>query len=197
MFQQLTVNLRGTTPASMLLCCNERLSNPLDPIVQDMKKITSKTKKSMDDLLEIRHLEFLGGLYLTADGKVGFPTWNVYRSIQNGARLNRLGKNVERAVIPIGEDVVPIKHSGPSDPDKMWAANCYDMRSVSVGRSRVPRCRPVFLDWSMVIEFVLDTEVMDLSAFAMAATNAGRMIGIGDYRPRYGRYAVEIEEVEG
>ena len=42
---------------------NARLANPLDPLVQEIKKLTGKRKKTEDDLLQIARLEWEGGFY--------------------------------------------------------------------------------------------------------------------------------------
>ena len=57
---------------------------------------------------------------------------------------------------------------------------------------KVRRTRPRFVGWSVVAEFVVDTEVLDRDSLAMVAENAGLLVGVGDYRPRFGRYDVEL-----
>lgn len=193
--RKLHVQLHGVEGGA-LLTHNERLASKGDEWARKMATISSKRKKSDEDHAELAYLEFMGGLYLTTDERIGIPTWNVWRSIQDGAKLNKLGKAIERALIPAGPDVVPIRHDGPSTPDAAWEAGCYDQRSVKVGTAKVTRTRPLFLGWSVTTEFILNTDIIDLSDFAMAATNAGDMVGLGDYRPRFGRYTVEIEDAD-
>ena len=188
----LTITLTGAE-GSALLTHNERLANAQDEIARGMKSITSKRTKTDDDHAELARMEFLGGVYLTDEGKVGLPTWNVFRSLQDGAKLNRLGKSVERGLFVAGPDVIPIKHAGPDTPEAMFAAGCVDQRSVKVGQQKVTRTRPVFRNWSVAAEFVIDTEVLRLDELEMIADNAGRMVGIGDYRPRFGRFTAKVE----
>lgn len=190
--KQLTLTLSGV-PGSALLTHNERTANVGDEVARAMKAITSKRTKTDDDHAELARLEFCGGVYVTAEGTVGLPTWNIFRSIQDGAKLNRLGKQVERGLFVAGADIVPITHDGPTTPDAMFAAGCVDQRSVKVGQQKVTRTRPVFRNWSVSADFVLDTETLRLDELTMIVENAGRMVGIGDYRPRFGRYTCEIE----
>lgn len=187
----LNARLAGIGP---LLTHNERLASKLDPVARQMAAISSKRKKTDDDLAELARLELLGGVYETDDGLVGIPTWNVFKSFQEGAKLNKLGRAFERAVIPMGPDIVPLKHDGPSTVAAMWDAECFDQRSVKVGTAKITRTRPKFVNWSLDATFALDTEVFRLDEFAMVAENAGRLIGLGDYRPRFGRYDVTIAE---
>lgn len=179
---------------STLLTHNERLANKMDPIAREMAVISSKRKKTDDDLVELARLEMLGGVYVTDDGTVGMPTWNVFRTLQEGAKVNRLGKAVERAILPAGPDIVPIKHDGPSTPEAMWEAQCFDQRSVKVGTAKVTRTRPAFNNWVIETTFVIDTEILRWDEFLMIAENAGRLVGIGDYRPRFGRFEAEVTD---
>ena len=54
---------------------------------------------SDDDRLEVARLEFHGGLYMGRGGPV-IPSPNILRTIANAAKIRRLGKDVERAMIP-------------------------------------------------------------------------------------------------
>lgn len=189
----ITLTLEGVVGCD-LLTHNEQLANSANEIARAMKAITSKRTKTDDDHAELARLEFLGGLYLTDDNRVGFPTWNVFRSIQDGAKLNRLGKAVERGLIVQGADVVPVLHDGPTSADAMWNQRCIDQRSVKVGQQKITRTRPRFKNWTITTSFGIDTEVLRMDELVMAAENAGRMVGLGDYRPRFGRYNATIAE---
>jgi hypothetical protein len=187
-----TLNVR--LDGIQMLTHNERLASKLDPIAREMSAISSKRKKTDDDLAELARLEMLGGVYETEDGLVGIPTWNVFKSLQEGARLNKLGRHIERGVLPMGSDIAPIKHDGPNTARAMWEAGCFDQRSVKVGTSKVTRTRPMFRNWTVDVTFAIDTEIIRVDEFGMVAENAGRLIGIGDYRPRFGRYEATITE---
>ena len=66
---QVQIELEGKTP---ILMHNERLANPLEPIVKEIKRFTGKTKKTDDDWENIRHLEWVGSLYMN-NGIVAIP----------------------------------------------------------------------------------------------------------------------------
>jgi hypothetical protein len=190
--KMLNLRLAGTAPG--LLTHNERLANKFDEFAREIAAITSKKKKTDDDHAEVARLEFFGSVYETEDGLVGIPAWNIFKSLQEGARLNKLGRAVERAVLPIGADVLPIKHDGPNTAEAMWRAGTYDQRSVRVNTNKVTRTRPHFMNWVVDAAFVIDTEILRLDEFTMIADNAGRLVGLGDYRPRFGRYDVTVTE---
>ncbi|MBN6054525.1 hypothetical protein JYK22_21465, partial [Nonomuraea sp. RK-328] len=188
---EFTITVTGTQP---LLVHNSRLANPLDPIVKEIKKLTSKRKKTDDDHAEVARLEFHGSLYLDSDIGPYIPGENFQRCLLDAARVNKLGKSLERAVF-IDTDVNPIAYAGPRTADGLWAdENFRHMKSVKVGMQRVMRCRPIFQQWKCQAHGLLDTSLLDLAELRTIAENAGSMIGLGDWRPRFGRFQAVIEE---
>jgi len=67
-----------------------------------------------------------------------------------------------------------------------------DVRTVVIKatRGRVVRIRPKFIDWSLdfVIEVINDE--FPIEVIKSALDDAGREGGLGDYRPRFGRFIV-------
>lgn len=185
----ITVKLTGV---NTLLMHNERLANPFDPLVKEMKAITSKRKKTEEDLLELARIEFEGGLYFDKDFGPCLPTYNIKRSFVEGGRINKLGKHIERAFMPLGPGDAKLDYSGPRTVDGLFKAGFVDHRSVKVGTSKVVRCRPSFPDWSLTFDADLDTSIINFDEFVQVANRAGQMVGIGDFRQRFGRYVVEV-----
>lgn len=189
--KQIEVTLTGIEGGG-LLTHNERLANKEDPLARELAALTKIRAKTDEILQQISRIELLGSLYETDDGLVGLPTWNVFRSIQDGARLFKLGKQVERGLFVAGADVVPIRHDGPIKPSDMYDAGCFDSRSVKVGQQKVTRTRPMFRNWTVTTSFILDGEALRADELDMVIEAAGRSIGVGDYRPRFGRYTATV-----
>lgn len=185
---EIKVTLTGVGP---MLMHNERLANPLDPISRKMKEITSKRKKTDDDIDDLARLEFEGGLYWDEDTGPYLPSWNVKRSIQDGAKLNKLGRAIERSLTPLVRSC-PLRYQGPRDVEGLYNGNYHDTRSVKVGTSKVSRTRPRFDVWAIELRCDLATEILNLAEFEQVARNAGLMVGIGDFRQRFGRYDVKV-----
>lgn len=184
---QLTIT--GTAP---LLMHSSRLSNPLDPATKALKKVTAKRTKTDDDHAEAARLEWTGGLYWDTDLGPYVPGDNVWRSLYDAAKKSRRGPSVKEGVI-ITSDVNPLAYGGPRDMDALWADENYRlMASVKVTTSRVMRCRPMFRTWSTRVHGVIDPNVIDLSDLRDIADTAGQLVGLGDWRPRYGRYTTEV-----
>ena len=64
-----------------------------------------------------------------------------------------------------------------------------------VGQSRTMRTRPQFRQWSASTEAELDTTVLELADLNRIGSTTGLYIGVGDWRPRYGRFAFLAEKV--
>ncbi len=72
-----------------------------------------------------------------------------------------------------------------------------DTRRVTVQRAGVNRTRPAMrIGWEVDIQFqILTPEYIDPSLFQDVLNTAGRLVGVGDFRPTYGRFNVTRFEV--
>lgn len=70
--------------------------------------------------------------------------------------------------------------------------NYLDARRVMVQRSAVTRQRPAFNEgWEATFQFMINLpEYVSPQVFHEVLANAGRLIGVGDFRPTYGRFSV-------
>jgi len=74
-----------------------------------------------------------------------------------------------------------------------------DRRRANVQRQGITRVRPAFRHgWTATVKFaVLLPEYIDPSLLNDTLVNAGRLIGVGDFRPTYGRFSVTKFELAG
>lgn len=180
------------TGESSLLLHSDRGANPLAPETVAHKALTGKRKKTDEDHIAIAKSEYLMGFY--GGDAIQIPSTNIKSAIIEGAKLHKLGSAFNRCVM-ILSDALPITHSGPSTKLKMWATPaCVDCRSVKVGQARLMRYRPRLNDWSLTVEILFDETMIERAQILAAAENAGRYVGIGDYRPAkggaFGRFSV-------
>lgn len=186
------ITFTGTGP---LLMHNGRLANQLDPATQAMKALTSKRKKTDDDLLDIARAEFMGGLYIDPDVGPYMPGENIERAIRDGATLTKNGMNVKRGLF-IETDINPIAYAGPRTADELWADENFRLiRTVRNQQNRVSRTRPMFTDWRVAAEGTLDEAILDFRTLGSIVEQAGMYVGLGDWRPRYGRFTAELERL--
>ena len=199
---RIRVTFDGATAVngSPLLMHNERLADPLDPYARSLAELTKKRSKTERDIEEIGRREFLGAGYWMVDGGPGkkvstpfIPTWNIVRCLQEGAKRHKLGKHVVRGIVPITEET-PLIYEGPLDAYDLWKDGTFHSRKgVGVGQRRVIRTRPCFTDWKLEADLELDLTILDADVVSLIALEAGRYEGIGDARPRFGRFKGSAE----
>jgi hypothetical protein len=199
---RIRVTFDGSTAVngSSLLMHNERLADPLDPYTRWLGELTSKRKKTERDLEETGRREFLGGGYWQVDtGPDGeqaepyIPTWNIIRCLQAGATKFKLGRQVVRGLVPVN-DITSLLYDGPRDADSLWRSSLFVSRKgVGVGQAKVIRTRPAFTDWKVEAELELDLTILDPPTVAQIAVSAGLYEGLGDNRPRHGRFLGSVE----
>jgi hypothetical protein len=188
MGMELELKLTGRQP---LLMHNQQLADPLNEHTRALAKLTGKRGKTEDDHRLIADTEYVGSLYVNSDGPFVPSTW-IVASLIEGGKITKQGTNVKRAVIALDRELY-LDYAGPRAPSVLVKdANFRLTASVKVGTSRTMRTRPMFVGWSLVAPLALETEIIDLDVFRGIAERAGRMIGIGDWRPFYGTYSVEI-----
>jgi hypothetical protein len=187
------MTLTGTMP---VLMHNARLANPLDPATKTLKKLTSKRTKTDADHLDIARAEFVGGLYHDTEMGPYIPGPNVHACLVEGAKKLKFGKKVKEGVL-ITSLVNPLAYGGPRSVEDLWDdANFRHEASVKVGTARTMRCRPMFNNWKLQCDGIYDEEVLDFEQLKDIADRAGRFVGLGDWRPMYGRFTSVVEEGE-
>jgi len=107
-------------------------------------------------------------------------------------------KDLFSANIVVDPERIP--HAGFTVPEELGTDGdqplYLDVRPVLVQRARVVRIRPAFkAGWELAFDIqCLDDEVQpDLLQDVLAL--AGKTVGIGDYRPKFGRFSVTHFEV--
>lgn len=184
------ISMTGTQP---LLMHNAQLSDPLNRYAKALAEITSKRKKTDEDHREMARREWAGGVYFEPVGYIHIPGANIERMLLDAARLSRDGKSVERGLF-VTDQHCRVEFDGPQELTKLIDDENYRFRaSIKVGQQRVMRTRPMFRQWSLVAEGVFDEEQITPDRLPLFAERGGRLVGLGDWRPRYGRFTAEVE----
>lgn len=183
--------LTGTKP---LLMHSIDAANPLNPDTARLRAAVAKRKKSEEDLRDIFQLEFLASIYHDPDLGPVIPSHNVLSCLVDAAKLTKRGRDIIRGV-QIEEEFTPLEYEGPRDLGGLLAAGdeFIDVRAVRVMSSRTMRSRPIFREWQLRPVVDLDTKVMDVDDFVSIVEVAGKMVGLGDFRQRYGRFTAVVE----
>lgn len=200
--------ITGTT--TLLMHCGQT-ANPLNQFAKAMKRLSGKRNKTDEDHEEMARLEWWAGLYLSnaptinppsevvpADGtSVIIPAHVLDSCIREGARKSKLGKQASAGCCVDNDGA--FKHDGPKDLLQLSnSARHQHQAAVKVGTSKVIRTRPCFPIWSCDFNVTIDNTVIEADQILGALESAGKLVGIGDWRPgaprggSYGRFEAEV-----
>lgn len=187
-WQSRVYRLTGTAP---LLMHNGLLASPTNKWARLMKEISSKRAKTDADHEELARLEFFGSLYLTKDGPV-LPAEALTAVIIEGAKKERMGKVAATGVFVTQHAC--LEYDGPRTAEELWADEAFRHQAlVRIQRNRVLRTRPMFDNWSAVVNVDYEDRVVaSAKALDRWLELAGREVGLLDWRPRFGRFTVGV-----
>jgi hypothetical protein len=201
-----TFTITGIGP--MLMHCGQT-ADPLNQFARAMKAQSAKRNKTDDDLAALSLLEWWAGLYtdktlkVDAEAQVNVPEGTglvlpahvMDSCIREGARKIKAGKLISAGVIvegPAKFKAAGVKSLVAASGDESFHFRC----AVKVGTSKVMRTRPIFNEWSASFSICMDSEVVDLPTVKQSLEAAGRLVGVGDWRPgapkggSYGRFTL-------
>jgi len=187
--EQVKVTLNGISP---LLMHSYRYSNPLDPLTKQHRELTGKRKKTDEDHEAIAYSEWRGGLYF--DDAIGpfLPAMNIESMLVTAAKLQKLGSKFKQGIMVL-QDKIRLEYPGPRDVKGLFDGGFIDMRSVKVQQARLQRCRPKFETWSCTFDLAFNPAIIDRREIVKAVEDAGAMVGLGDFRPRFGRFEAVVK----
>ncbi|HEV8189479.1 MAG TPA: hypothetical protein VGP83_17120 [Pyrinomonadaceae bacterium] len=202
MYKTLTRTLVGVSP---LLMHNGRLANPLDPIAKMMKEVTSKRKKTDDDYELMSNIEWLGSIYTTDDltvkiqgykvtvacfGQLCIPGENVAALLAFAGAKSRRKQAFTAGILIEGD--FPLQLASSLSIPEIFAKPGYRLiEGVRVGNSRVMRTRAIFRSWKLPLRIQYLPQLLNPREVDETLILGGQIGGLGDYRPKYGRFSVE------
>ena len=143
----------------------------------------SKAKKKVYD----PKVEAEKCLYKNKAGIIFQPSEHIYQSmVRAAADFSFSGKKTYKDVtmsgIIVEPEEIPLIADNPFE---------IDARGVVIQRARIIRWRPKFNQWKLRFKFtILDDDNISIPVVKDILEKAGSSKGIGDYRPRYGRFMV-------
>lgn len=140
-------------------------------------------------------------VYRDDDGYICIPGRYIIRSVVEAGRnfsdprsARKMAKDLVQAAVIADEQLSPILVNG--NPMKTWEYD--DRQRVTIMRSAITRTRPAFKKgWE--VDFTLISLVPDLVTpdfLRKLVDHAGLLIGLGDFRPTYGRFRVNRWEIQ-
>jgi hypothetical protein len=194
---EIKIRWTGTRP---LVVYRGEAANPFDPQGRLIKTISQKRKKADEDFERLAELQFRSSLYY--NDKIGpyLPTDNIWKALQLGAAKYKEGPLVKSQVVIkgfVGKELDPgackLLYDGPRDLDGLYKDRRFTFLkmgkppgqkvSILVSRAR-------FLVWA--VEFQAEYFEITKERFMDYNGVAGRLIGVGTWRPQHGLFTAEI-----
>jgi len=182
--------IEGVAP---LLMSNPRMVDENDELKIQFKAITDKhhTKRTKADMEKKRKLEYLGGIYENKTDGVYLPCTNIEACIRDGARTKKKGKTIESG-LSVSPNCVKLIYDGPKTGKALYKDGRFvDYRSVVINKNRVMKIRPRFDNWALEFEIMAVAEIVSLDDVQTFLSIAGIEKGLGDFRPKFGRFIVK------
>lgn len=153
--------------------------------VEEKSKAAKGSKGKKTDDLE-------SYVYRTDEGHLGLPGVNFHACLCEAAKFyqdprspRKSLRDLAKAAIIAPGDVVPFA-------GKLIGWDYEDKRRVTVQRNGITRTRPALKEgWRITFEVTIALpEYMPEELLGRLVTDAGRLIGLGDFRPTYGRFVL-------
>src|SRR5437763_893416 len=127
-------------------------------------------------------------LYTNGNGPF-LPAENIRQSMIGAASRHKIGRRAATTDIAASIYVTPFELPLSGD----WHV---DARAVVIPatKGRILRYRPMFDEWSIDFKLLIDVDLVSASLVQAILEDAGKLVGIGDFRPArkgpYGRFSV-------
>lgn len=174
MLETYSVEIRGTRPLLM---------HKYEPVEQSARTKRGTIPNPEDEAKK--------SLYQKEDGTVFVPSMWIEGALTNAAKeFKMMGRRTYRDTVRASVVVDPLEI--PIQPQ----AYVVDRRSAVIQRARILRARPRWDVWSLAFKIQVSDERIREANLKEFLEEAGRTVGIGDYRPKFGLYSVEKFEHE-
>lgn len=161
-----------------------------NPDAVDAKAAAKKNSaaKKTDDLQSY--------VYRCDNNNLGFPGENVRQAIITAAKFRADPRSPRKSAMDLFKAGV-VSLTTVADFGKVqW--DYEDRRRAVVQRQGINRVRPAMrVGWTLEFEMLVNVpEYITPDLLQEVLDNAGRLVGIGDFRPTYGRFAVSSFSVQ-
>jgi hypothetical protein len=172
-----------------LLMHNGQTADPLNKWAKAMKQISGKRSKTDADFEELARTEFFAALYMDKDGPI-VPNTVLDSLIVGAAKKTKEGQLAKSGVFCLTS--ARLEYDGPRTAAELWADERFRFSAiVRIGMARVARMRPIFEKWNAVITLNVEDTVVNPARIDDWLRIAGTQIGLGDWRPQFGRFVAK------
>lgn len=169
--------------------------------LQSLLKAAKKDDYTGREVLrrKIERTEWEGSLYWNDDMGLYVPGTNIFKCIVEGARKipGKAGKRAEAAIVPIDDTKIETAAPYPRDLNKLYATAQFSLRQAvrippRTG-ARMMAVRPLIpTGWWFEFDVEFDEKELPEKDLIDACVTSGSLIGVCDWRPRFGRFQSEV-----
>ena len=170
-----TFTAEGTAPLLFHAWCVDA--------VEEKAKARKNSKAKKTDNLE-------SYVYRTSEGALALPGEYFRMSIVNAAKFRQDPRSPRKSAMDLFKAGIAVLDELCTLGTKEW--DYLDRRRVMIQRNGITRVRPAMkAGWRVEVTLqVLLPEYIDRHLLLEVATMAGRIIGVGDFRPTFGRFQI-------
>lgn len=170
---------------------NGQTADPLNKFAKQMKQISGKRAKTDADFEQMAKIEWYASLY-TDGGKVCIPVEVWEAAFIGGSKKIKAGQKAQAGLFT-AENAILSFDGDDLTIDQLWERdqNRYTT-GVRIQRNKVMRTRSRFNQWSTKITLVFDDQVLNKAEVVEITNLTGSLVGIGDWRPKFGRFASKL-----
>lgn len=199
---------------SDLLCHNGQTADPRNSYAKQMKAISGKRKKTDADFDQLSRIEWFAGLYVgrtgitktTEEGEkpcaaLVIPSHVLESAFIAGAKKSKRGVMAKSGLFV--NDQALLRFNGAPEGDltekelteelgRLYDGGDHHLTvGVRVSTSKVMRTRPKFeKGWEISFGLEFDDAVLTRGDVEEILADTGRLVGLGDWRPKHGRFEV-------
>lgn len=183
---EITIRIEGKTP----LLCNKFTDAAQMSATNGTRSSLTGDKGTPREQAETK-------LYLGQDGQPVIPQPNLFRCLIDAGKFFKAGKSkvttIKSSLIPSCVELPEVEYV--IEHDEPWQVDTRAVRIPSTG-GRILAHRPMFSDWALSFDVMLDTSVIGEKLFREIVDKAGSAIGLGDFRPDckgpFGKFVVTL-----
>ena len=129
-------------------------------------------------------------VYRNDDGEICLPGEYLRGSVINAAKFRQDPRSPRKSAMDLFKAAIVVTSPLASLGSKEW--DYLDRRRVMIQRAGINRTRPAMrAGWTATIDLlVMLPEYVDRNMLRETIEAAGRLIGVGDFRPTFGRFGV-------
>jgi hypothetical protein len=158
--------------------------------VEEKAKAAKGSKAKKSDNIE-------SYVYRNPDGYLGIPGKNMHGTLINAGKSMQDPRSPRKSMSDmIRAGIVPLDVIAVFEPKcKTW--DYEDRQRVTVQRAAITRTRPAMREgWRVTFDLLVNVpEYLNEQILTSLINNAGRLVGLCDYRPTYGRFSIAGFEV--